>query len=195
MSKKSSRQQSMVLEEDHFFSEVMAVPLPRDFKQQKMEKYDGSYDPVDHLRDFFDLMRLQATPDTIMYRAFLTTLSSKHAKKTTISLMQLTQDKDEMLNDFITLFNRATLGIEDLQMSTVVTAMMSGTRSHPFKMSLSKNSSNTMHELLRKGDKYVDAEKMYIITKDMKDRKEPESNKRKTQDEPEKNKPSKANRR
>ncbi|KAL2541613.1 Uncharacterized protein Adt_02591 [Abeliophyllum distichum] len=74
MSRKSSRQQSMVLEEDPFFLEVMAVPLPRDFKQPKMEKYDGSSDPVDHLRYFIDLMRLQATPDAIMCRAFPPTL-------------------------------------------------------------------------------------------------------------------------
>ncbi|KAL2485258.1 Uncharacterized protein Adt_30014 [Abeliophyllum distichum] len=46
-------------------------------------------------------------------------------------------------------------------------------------MSLSKNSSNTMHELLRGGKKYVDAEEAYLITKGMKDRSELESNKRK----------------
>ncbi|KAL2519038.1 Reverse transcriptase domain-containing protein [Abeliophyllum distichum] len=75
MSKKDSRQQSMVLEEDHhFFLEVMTVPLPRDFKQPKMEKYDGSSNPVNHLRAFVNLMRLQATPDAIMYRAFPPTL-------------------------------------------------------------------------------------------------------------------------
>ncbi|KAL2497808.1 Uncharacterized protein Adt_23358 [Abeliophyllum distichum] len=70
MSSKSSRQQSMVLEEDPFSLEVMVVPLPRDFKQPKMEKYDGSSDPVDHLRSFVDLMRLKPTPDAIMCRAF-----------------------------------------------------------------------------------------------------------------------------
>ncbi|KAL2481348.1 Ribonuclease H [Abeliophyllum distichum] len=139
----------------------MAVPLPRDFKQSKMEKYDGSSDPVDHLRSFVDLMRLQATLDAIMCR-----------------------DKDELLKDFIARFNRATLGIKDLQISAVVTAMMSGTRSRLFKMSLSKNPPNTMHELLNRGEKYVDTEEAYLITKSMIDRSEPESNKRKTWDEP-----------
>ncbi|KAL2470177.1 Retrotransposon gag protein [Abeliophyllum distichum] len=142
----------MVLEEDHFSLEVMAVLLPRDFKQPKMEKYDGSSDPVDHL-------------------------SSKRVKKIAISVMQLAQGKDELLKDFIVRFNRATLGIKELHMSTVVTAMMSGTRNPHFKMSLSKNSSNTMHELLRRGEKYVDLEEAYLITKGMKD--EPKSNKRK----------------
>ncbi|KAL2513295.1 RNase H domain-containing protein [Abeliophyllum distichum] len=91
--------------------------------------------------------------------------SSKRAKKTTIGLMQLTQDKDELLKDFIAWFNRATLGIKDLQMSDVVTAMMKGTRSHLFKMSLSINPPDTMHELLRMRDKYVDAEEAFFITK------------------------------
>ncbi|KAL2469779.1 Uncharacterized protein Adt_37915 [Abeliophyllum distichum] len=68
-------------------------------------------------------------------------------------------------------------------MSVVVTAMMNGTRSHPFKMSLSKNRPDTMHELLRRGDKYVDTEEAFFITKGMKDRKEIESNKKKTWDE------------
>ncbi|KAL2532585.1 Ribonuclease H [Abeliophyllum distichum] len=141
----------MVLEEDPFSLEVMTVPLSRDFKQPKMEKYNGSSDPVDHLRSFVDLMK----------------------------------DNDELLKDFIARFNRATLGIKDLQMSAVVTAMMSGTQSRPFKMSLSKNPSDTMHELLKRGEKYVDTEEAYLITKSMKDRSEPESNKMKTWDEPE----------
>ncbi|KAL2541753.1 Uncharacterized protein Adt_02731 [Abeliophyllum distichum] len=50
-------------------------------------------------------------------------------------------------------------------MSTVVTALMNGTCNHPFKMSLYKNPPNTMHELLRRGDKYVDAEEAFFITK------------------------------
>ncbi|KAL2471072.1 Uncharacterized protein Adt_39208 [Abeliophyllum distichum] len=91
--------------------------------------------------------------------------------------MQLTQDKDELLKDFIARFNRVTLGIKELHMSTAVTAMMSRTRNRHFKMSLSKNLSNTMHELLRNGEKYMDAEEAYLITKGMKD--EPKSNKRK----------------
>ncbi|KAL2525708.1 Ribonuclease H [Abeliophyllum distichum] len=51
-------------------------------------------------------------------------------------------------------------------------------------MSHSKNPPDTMHELLRRGDKYVDAEDAFFITKGMKDRKEPESNKRKVREEP-----------
>ncbi|KAL2466175.1 Uncharacterized protein Adt_42026 [Abeliophyllum distichum] len=101
-----------------------------------MEKYDGSSDPVDHLRSFVDLMRLQATPDVIMRRAFPPTLR-REARDSVATLLQNRSDKDELLKDFIARFNRATLEIKDLQMSAVVTAMMSGTRSRLFKMSLS----------------------------------------------------------
>ncbi|KAL2542910.1 Retrotransposon gag protein [Abeliophyllum distichum] len=93
-----------------------------------MEKYEGSFDPVDHLMTFVDLMRLLATVDVIMCMAFLPTLrrkvrdwittllpntictfddftkqfaayfaSSKCANKTAIGLMQLIQNKDELL--------------------------------------------------------------------------------------------------
>ncbi|KAL2475583.1 Uncharacterized protein Adt_36319 [Abeliophyllum distichum] len=120
MSNKSSRQKSMVLEEDHFFLEVMAVPLPRDFKQPKMEKYNGSYDLVDHLRwEARDWIATLPPKSIRTFDDFSKSLdahfaSSKRVKKTDISLMQLTQDKDELLKDFIARFNRTTLGIKDL---------------------------------------------------------------------------------
>ncbi|KAL2506565.1 Uncharacterized protein Adt_22186 [Abeliophyllum distichum] len=115
MSKKIIKQQSMVLEEDLFVPKVMIVPLPQNFEQLKMEKDDGSSDLVDHLGPFFDLMRLLVTTDDIMCTTFLLTLSSKRGKKTTIGLIQLTQDKEELLKDSIAPFNRATLEIKDLQ--------------------------------------------------------------------------------
>ncbi|KAL2519172.1 Retrotransposon gag protein [Abeliophyllum distichum] len=135
MSKKNSKQQSMVLEENHFSPKVMDVLLPRDFEQLEMEKYVGSSDLVNHLKTFVDLMRLHVILDAIMCRTFPPTLrqetrdwvstlppksirtfdnfskqfaayfaSSKWTKKTTIGLMQLTQDKDELLKDFIVRF-------------------------------------------------------------------------------------------
>ncbi|KAL2490261.1 Retrotransposon gag protein [Abeliophyllum distichum] len=176
LSSKNSRQQSMVLEEDPFFLEVMAVPLPRGFKQPKMEKYDGYSDPIDHLRSFVDLMRLQATPMQLCVELFHQRLGGRPGTGWP-PFLQNRFGKDELLKDFIVRFNRATLGIKELQMSTVVTAMMSGTRNRHFKMSLSKKSPNAMHELLRRGEKYVDVEEAYLITKGMKD--EPKSNKRK----------------
>ncbi|XP_022869682.1 uncharacterized protein LOC111389058 [Olea europaea var. sylvestris] len=118
--------------------------------------------------------------------------SSKRKRKTAIGLMQVIQDKDESLQEYLARFNRATLSIRDLQMSVVVTALMNGTRNRAFKMSLSKNPPESMHDLLKKGDKYVDAEEAEKITKKLRDGREAEVHKRKTYDEQrhtDKNKP------
>ncbi|KAL2470739.1 Uncharacterized protein Adt_38875 [Abeliophyllum distichum] len=104
MSNKSSRQQSMVLEEDPFSLEVMAIPLPRDFKQPKMEKYDGSSDPVDQLRSFVDLMLLQATPDAIMCRAFPPTLRREARDWVATLLQKSIRTFDEFSKNFATHF-------------------------------------------------------------------------------------------
>ena len=64
----------MILEEDPFAPEIMAVPLPKGFKQPMIEAYDGVTDPLDHLRTFVDLMRLYVAPDAVMCRSFLPTL-------------------------------------------------------------------------------------------------------------------------
>ncbi|KAL2512446.1 Uncharacterized protein Adt_18046 [Abeliophyllum distichum] len=96
--------------------------------------------------------------------------------------MQVIQEKEETLQDYLARFSRATLGIKDLQMSAIVTAIMNGTWNRSFKMSLSKNPPESMQELLRKGDKYVDAEEAERVTKSLHEGREPETNKRKSHD-------------
>ncbi|KAL2533610.1 Uncharacterized protein Adt_06961 [Abeliophyllum distichum] len=49
-------------------------------------------------------------------------------------------------------------------------------------MSLSKNPPESMQELLRKGDKYVDAKEAERVTKSLHEGREPETNKRKSHD-------------
>ncbi|KAL2532929.1 Uncharacterized protein Adt_06280 [Abeliophyllum distichum] len=97
--------------------------------------------------------------------------------------MQVFQEKEESLQGYLARFSRATLGIKDLQMSAVVTAIMNGTRNRAFKMSLSKNPPESMHDLLKKGDKYVDAEEADIVTKSLREEREPETHKRKSHDD------------
>ncbi|KAL2474445.1 Uncharacterized protein Adt_35181 [Abeliophyllum distichum] len=97
--------------------------------------------------------------------------------------MQVVQEKEASLQGYLARFSRATLGIKDLQMSAVVTAIMNGTRNRTFKMSLSKNPLESMHDLLKKGDKYVDAEEADIVTKSLRKGREPETHKRKFHDD------------
>lgn len=53
---------------------VMKVPLPPKFKMLVVESFDGTKDPLDHLKTYKALMDLQAILDEIKCRAFPTTL-------------------------------------------------------------------------------------------------------------------------
>ncbi|XP_075655046.1 uncharacterized protein LOC142625244 [Castanea sativa] len=57
-----------------FTALVTSFPLPAKFRMPQVEAYDGSKDPLDHLKSFKTLMHLQWAPDEIMCRAFPTTL-------------------------------------------------------------------------------------------------------------------------
>ncbi|XP_022864838.1 uncharacterized protein LOC111384748 [Olea europaea var. sylvestris] len=119
-------------------------------------------------------------------------LSSKRKTKTAIGLMQVIQEKDESLQEYLPRFSWATLGIKNMQMSIVVTTLMNGTRNRAFKISLSKNPPESMHDLLKKRDKYVDAEEAGKVTKNHRDGWETKAHKRKAYGErrhTDKNKP------
>jgi len=57
-----------------FTAFVISFPLPRKFRMPQMDSYDGSKDPLDHLKSFKTLMHLQGVVDKIMCKAFPTTL-------------------------------------------------------------------------------------------------------------------------
>ena len=57
-----------------FTTEVLNHPLPPKFHLLQLESYDGSKDPLDHIKSFKTLMLLQMTPGKVMCRAFPTTL-------------------------------------------------------------------------------------------------------------------------
>ena len=57
-----------------FTASVTSFPLPPKFRMSKVENYNGSKDPLDHLESFKTLMHLQRVLDKIMCRAFPTTL-------------------------------------------------------------------------------------------------------------------------
>ncbi|KAL2479689.1 Retrotransposon gag protein [Abeliophyllum distichum] len=108
----------MLLEEDPFAPEIMAVPLPKGFKQPMIESYDGVTNPLDHLQTFVDMMRVVCSTRCI----------ARGKGKPAIGLMQVIQQKEKTLQDYLARFSRATLGIKDLQMSAEVTAIMNGTQ-------------------------------------------------------------------
>ncbi|KAL2518636.1 Ribonuclease H [Abeliophyllum distichum] len=185
MSKKNSKKQSMALEEDHFSPEVMVVPLLRDFEQPKIEKYDESSNHVDHVRAFVDLMRLRLTPDDIMCRAFLPTLRREARDWVVILLLKSICIQRRAADRFHCLVHEGHTGNQRYVDVCCSHCHDEWNSKFPFQDVTFQNPPDTMHELLRRRDTYVDTEEAYFITKGMKDRKEHESNKRKTRDEPE----------
>ncbi|KAL2512316.1 Uncharacterized protein Adt_17916 [Abeliophyllum distichum] len=188
IARRKSRVRPISIKEDPFTEDVMTAPLPPKFKEPTRE-FDGTGDPIDHIRTFQDRVRLHGWPDAIACRAFSITLrkdarewfdtlpprsissfadftnkfaicfsSSARKKKTTMGLMQVTQDKGESLHEFMSRFNHVTLSIKNLQMSSVITALLSGLRNHSFRASLSKKPVESMIELLRRGEEYIDQE-------------------------------------
>ena len=57
-----------------FTTEVLNRSLAPKFCLPQLESYDGSKDPLDHIKLFKTLMLLQKTPNKVMCRAFLTIL-------------------------------------------------------------------------------------------------------------------------
>ncbi|KAL2457883.1 Retrotransposon gag protein [Abeliophyllum distichum] len=79
--------------------------------------------------------------------------------------MQISQEKEESLREYISRFNRATLSITNLQTSSAVIVMLNRLRNHTFRASLSKKPSKSMTELFRRGEEYIDQEEVMKATK------------------------------
>ena len=57
-----------------FTIEVLNRPFPPKFRLPQLKSYDGSKDPLDHIKSFKTLMHLQMTLDEVTCRTFPTTL-------------------------------------------------------------------------------------------------------------------------
>jgi hypothetical protein len=52
----------------------MAVPMPNKFKMPRIKKYDGSGDPMEHVKNFREHLILHGTSDEIACKVFPLTL-------------------------------------------------------------------------------------------------------------------------
>jgi len=57
-----------------FTTSVLECPLPPKFFIPQLEVYDGTKDPLDHIRAFKTILSLQQTPEEVICRTFLATL-------------------------------------------------------------------------------------------------------------------------
>ncbi|GAV64745.1 hypothetical protein CFOL_v3_08260, partial [Cephalotus follicularis] len=76
------------------------------------------------------------------------------------------QGKDESLRDYLTRFNKESLTVKDLESSFALEALNSGLKDNsPFTFSLMKKPAQDMADLLRRAEKYVNAEEAMTARK------------------------------
>ncbi|XP_022871340.1 uncharacterized protein LOC111390518 [Olea europaea var. sylvestris] len=165
-----------------FTLEILTFPLPKRFKYPRIKEYDGTTDPINHLkvmckafpqiltnaaRDWFSTLEANSIASFSnlagKFSAFFA--SNKRIKKTAASLMQLRQGQNETLRDFMTRFNKERLQIPDLHITVAVSALTYAIKCEAFKMSLSKTPSKTVTELLTRAEKYINMEETLNLRK------------------------------
>ncbi|KAL2471626.1 Retrotrans gag domain-containing protein [Abeliophyllum distichum] len=104
LSKKKDRRRQMVLVEYPFAPEIMAVLLPKGFKQLMIKAYDGVTNPLDHLQTFVDLMRPCTAPDAVMYQSLPSTLRKEARDYVATLALQSIKTFDKLSRSFIAYF-------------------------------------------------------------------------------------------
>ncbi|KAL2506174.1 Integrase catalytic domain-containing protein [Abeliophyllum distichum] len=87
-------------------------------------------------REWFDTLRPRSITSFVDFanKFEICFSSSARKEKTSMRLMLVTQQRGEPLQEYISQFNRVTLGIRDLQMSSVITELLNGLRNQVFKI-------------------------------------------------------------
>ncbi|KAK3018404.1 LOW QUALITY PROTEIN: hypothetical protein RJ639_004703 [Escallonia herrerae] len=166
---------------------IKKAKLPPNFRMPQSDLYDETGDPGEHVYQFQTNMLLLQVSDAIMCRAFPTTLrKAAHAwfklynqgpstpsanyqisfkntfrsrRKSSTSLLNIVQEKNESLECFLGRFNAATLEIDNLDESVKYTAFLRGLRpTSKFAFSMNKSPPGNMKALLEKANKYIQAE-------------------------------------
>ncbi|KAK1365344.1 hypothetical protein POM88_040905 [Heracleum sosnowskyi] len=109
-------------------------------------------------------------------------ISGRVHEKSSASLMNLIQGKNETLRDYLKRFTKETLNIPDLDNKVAMIALQQGTTDVFFKMSLAKHPPESMTELQQRVGKYIKAEESMKKT-DTGGGNNGGSNKRKTEQE------------
>ena len=181
-----------------FTNEVLNLPLPLIFRLPRLESYDSSKDPLDHIESFKTLMLLQMPPDKVTCRAFPTTLKGaarvwfskiplgtiadfeqlnkgfvhhfiggQRHKKLTGHLLNIQQAKGESLKQNVTRFNKELLQVNEAEDQVILTTFQAGLLPGDFFFSITKSPPKTIAMLLRKSQKYINAEDE-VLAKEMK---------------------------
>ena len=85
-------------------------------------------------------------------------IGSKTHEKSSASLMNLHQGRNEALRDYMNRFTKKALKVPDLDQKVAMIALQQGTTDDNFRRSLAKRAPETMSELQERAGKYIKAE-------------------------------------
>ncbi|XP_063936204.1 uncharacterized protein LOC135147248 [Daucus carota subsp. sativus] len=150
-----------------FTQEIMGARISRKFKLPTIKAYDGTGDPANHVRTFMNALIYwysRLPPNSIscfadLSRAFIGQfVGSKTHAKSSASLMNLHQGKNESLREYMNRFTKEALKVPDLDQKVAMIALQQGTTDDNFRRSLAKRAPDNMNDLQERAGKYIKAE-------------------------------------
>lgn len=85
-------------------------------------------------------------------------ISARSYWKPVTHLLNIKQEREESLRNYITRFNKEALQVDDTNDKVILTTLMGGLQPSRFMFSLSKSPPNTLEELMVKAEKHINAE-------------------------------------
>ncbi|XP_057734366.1 uncharacterized protein LOC130949741 [Arachis stenosperma] len=148
-----------------------------------MTLYDGTTDPGHHLNNFRSRMYLTDASDAVRCNAFPATstkitirwfdnlpprsISKKFSARFSIqkdkikhapSLLGIKQGDRESLCNYVEIFNKACLDIQNLPTEAAIMGLINGLQEGPFSQSISKNYPTSLNEIQERAEKYINME-------------------------------------
>ncbi|XP_020234613.1 uncharacterized protein LOC109814565 [Cajanus cajan] len=131
----------------------MQSPLLDHWKALPIDKYDGTTDPDEHIDIFLTQVTLNTTDDAALF-------CYRPHQLTSLSLVNIRQDKKESLRAFMDLFNKAALEIRNLNAAVALHHLTTALKPGPFVNSICKKNPVDMDDLRRRADKYMQMEEL-----------------------------------
>ncbi|XP_042951892.1 uncharacterized protein LOC122289031 [Carya illinoinensis] len=144
-------------------AQIMAMQFPLKFKVPKVDMYNRSRDPVDHLENFKAHIMLHGFPGEIACRPFPLTLKGmargwRH-RRPTAYMLTVKQREDENLKAYLARFNKERLTTDDQDEKITLATLLGGLWPHsPFMAELARRTPSTLREFMDKADDFVNTD-------------------------------------
>ncbi|XP_019198276.1 PREDICTED: uncharacterized protein LOC109192140 [Ipomoea nil] len=155
-----------------FTRNIIAEPLPRDFRFPSIKPYTGATDPRDHLNRYKAVMMMTGTQDwfgsllgdsiptfAVLAKKFMSHfVGSIQRRKQFADLCYLKQHKSESLAEYLSKWKKEAMGVTNFDERSAIPFFTNNLRSGPFHSDLVRNEPNTYTELMDRAARYANVE-------------------------------------